>query len=247
MDETGMTKAEEKRKKKPKGKLILLVIVVLLVVVGASVFFYYNYEDTHFITTENAQVSADMISVSPLVTGKLSQWNVKEGDMVKKGQVLGRQDTGTLISSSAVNSAALGSTADTIASKADIVSPIDGMVVQSTVIEGEMVAPGSSVVTIAKTSEMYITANIEETNIFKIKEGQKVDITIDAYGDKQFTGYVEHVGKTTNSVFNPFSNITTSGTFSKTTQLVPVKITLVGAGDLALYPGFNATVKIHIL
>jgi multidrug resistance efflux pump len=93
---------------------------------------------------------------------------------------------------------------------------------------------------------MYITANIEETNIFKVKEGQPVDITIDAYPGKVFQGYVSHIGKAANSVFNPFSNITTSGTFSKTTQLLPVKISIVGGDALTLYPGFNATVKIHI-
>jgi multidrug resistance efflux pump len=73
-----------------------------------------------------------------------------------------------------------------------------------------------------------------------------VDIKIDAYPGQNFKGYVSHIGKAANSIFNPFSNITTSGTFSKTTQLLPVKIILVNAKDLTLYPGFNATVRIHI-
>ncbi len=233
-------------KKASKLKLVLIIVVALLLLGGGGTLYGIYYNDTHYYYTENAQVMADMISVSPLMTGKLSEWNVKEGDMVKIGQILGRQDTGTLSSSSSVNSAALGTTGDVIANKADIVSPIDGMVLQSTVIKGEMVAPGTSVVTIADISNMYITANIEETNIFKIKKGQLVDVTIDAYAGQKFTGYVTGVGKATNSVFNPFSNITTSGTFSKTTQLVPVKITVAGAQNLTLYPGFNATVRIHI-
>lgn len=234
------------QKKKPKAKLILIIIVALLIVGGAAALVFYNYEDTHFYTTENAQVMADMVSVSPLVTGKLLNWDVKEGDMVKTGQLLGRQDTGSLISSSSVNASQMGSTADTITAKADIVSPIDGMVIESSVVKGQMVAPGASVVTIADISHMYITANVEETNIFKIKEGQQVDIAIDAYPRQTFNGYVSHIGKAANSIFNPFSNITTSGTFSKTTQLLPVKITIVGGENLVLYPGFNATVKIHI-
>jgi len=229
-----------------KFKLIMLIIVVLIVAGGVYAFLYYNYQDTHFISTENASVSADMISVSPLVTGKLTEWNVKEGDTVKADQILGRQDTGALVTSSAINSSALTNSADAVAGKADIKSPIDGMVVQSSVIAGQMVAPGLSVVTIADMSNIYVMANIEETNIFKIKEGQLVDISIDAYPGKAFTGYVTQIGNVTNSVFNPFSNITTSGTFSKTTQLVPVKITISGADELTMKPGFNATVKIHI-
>jgi len=240
------TNEQAVQKKKPKAKLILIIIVALLILGGVATLIYYNYEDTHFLTTENAQVMADMVSVSPLVTGKLLSWDAKEGDMVKTGQILGRQDTASLVSSSSLNAAQMGTTADLIAAKADIVSPIDGMVIQTSVVKGQMVAPGSSVVTIADISHLYITANIEETHIFKIKEFQKVDITIDAYAGKAFTGYVSHIGKAANSIFNPFSNITTSGTFSKTTQLLPVKITIEGGENLVLYPGFNATVKIHI-
>ena len=233
-------------KKMSKAKRILIIVLAVLILGGGGTLFGVIYNDTHFYYTENAQVMSDMISVSPLVTGKLSEWNVKEGDMVKAGQILGRQDTGSMSSSSTVNNSALGTTGDVISNKADITTPIDGMVIESSVVKGEMVAPGTSVVTIADISNMYINANIEETNIFKIKEGQVVDVTIDAYGGKQFTGYVTSIGKATNSVFNPFSNITTSGTFSKTTQLVPVKITIAGVQGLSLYPGFNATVRIHI-
>lgn len=229
-----------------KIRLIVLIVVVLALAGGGWALYNYYYESTHYLRTENAQVMADMVAVSPLVTGKLTDWSVAEGDMVKAGQVLGRQDTGTMVSSSAVNSSALGSTADSVASKAEIKAPIDGMVIQTSVVEGQMVAPGTSVATIADTSDMYITANIEETNIFKVKEGEAVDVSIDAYPGQTFTGYVAHIGKAANSVFNPFSNITTSGTFSKTTQLLPVKISLANADGLTLYPGFNATVKIHI-
>jgi multidrug resistance efflux pump len=240
------TLENEQKKKRPKAKLILLIVVVLIVAGGAGALLYVNYTDTHFYSTENAQVMSDMISVYPLLTGKLTEWDIQEGDAVKTGQIMGRQDTGTLVSSSAVNSAALQNSADSIASKADIVSPIDGVVIQSTVVKGEMVAPASSIATIADLSHMYITANIEETNILKIKEGQAVDIKIDMYPGRDFTGYVEKIGKAANSIFNPFSNLTTSGTFSKTTQLLPVKISIAGAEDLNLSPGVNATVKIHI-
>jgi multidrug resistance efflux pump len=231
-----------------KARVIIIVVLVLVLALagGGWALYSYLYNSAHYLTTDNAQVMADMVSVSPLVTGKLTDWTVKEGDLVKNGQVLGRQDTGTLVSSSAVSSAALGSTADSIASKAEIKSPIDGMVIQNSAVEGEMVAPGTSVVTIADISNMYITANIEETNIFKVQAGQFVDITIDAYPGQTFTGYVTHIGEAANSIFNPFSNITTSGTFSKTTQLIPVKISIVNGDQLKLDPGFNATVKIHI-
>jgi multidrug resistance efflux pump len=232
---------------KKKSKVILIVIAALVVLGGAYAIWDMNYQGTHFYSTENAQVTADMIDVYPLVTGKLTDWNVKEGDFVKADQVLGHQDTSTLMTSSASgSSAALSGAADVIASKSVISSPIDGMVIKNYVVNGEMIAPGTAAAVIAKISDMYITANVEETNIFKIKEGQDVDITIDAYPGKTFHGYVVQIGKATNSLFNAFSNITTSGTFSKTTQLLPVKISIDNASGLTFYPGFNATVNVHI-
>lgn len=231
---------------KKKSRVILIVVITLIVLGGAFALWDTNYQDTHFYRTENAQVTADMIDIYPLVTGKLTDWNVNAGDMVTADQVLGHQDTSMMVTNSTANSSALSSAADSVASKSVITSPIDGMVIQSSVVNGEMVAPGTPVAVVAKISDMYISANVEETNIFKIKEGQQVDITIDAYPGQTFHGYVVQTGKATNSLFNMFSNITTSGTFSKTTQLLPVKISIDNASELTLYPGFNATVKVHI-
>ncbi|MCR4436097.1 MAG: efflux RND transporter periplasmic adaptor subunit [Clostridiales bacterium] len=229
-----------------KWKVAVIVLVAAALVGGGSALYYYIYQDTHFFTTENAQVAADMITITPEVTGKITSWNVKEGDDVKAGQVLGHQDIGSLVTNSSINPQALDSTAAAVASKADIKSPIDGRVIQCNVVKGEVVAPGTGVATIADTSNMYIKANIEETNIFDIKQGQKVDISIDAYPGRKFSGYVMSVGQATESVFSVFPTLNTSGEFSKVTQLIPVKIGIVNEANLAFLPGMNATVKIHI-
>jgi multidrug resistance efflux pump len=227
-------------------KAILLILLAFLIAGGGYWLYGFLYDTSHYLTTENAQITADMVAVSPLVTGKLLEWPVKEGDIVKNGQLLGRQDTGNMVSSSTLSAGGLGGTADSIAGRAEIHAPIDGMIIQTSVVVGQMVAPGTSVATIADIGNMYVTANIEETNIFKVQVGQKVSMTIDAYPGRHFSGYVIRIGKAANSIFNPFSNMTTSGTFSKTTQLLPVDISIVDADQLTLYPGFNTTVKIRI-
>lgn len=229
-----------------KFKVIAIIIAILVLAGGGCGLYYYLYEDSHFFSTENASISADMVTITPEVTGKITAWNVKVGDEVKVSQILGHQDIGSLITSSAINSQALNTTADAIASKADIKSPINGKVISSDVVQGEVVAPGISIATIADTSNMYIKANIEETSIFKIAPGQKVDIRVDAYPGKQFTGYVENVGQATESVFSAFPSLSTSGTYSKVTQLIPVKINIVNDENLKFLPGMNANVKIHI-
>jgi Multidrug resistance efflux pump len=204
------------------------------------------YESINYFKTNNASVSADTVKVMPLVSGTIESWNVQEGDDVKQGEVLGRQDVSSLVNSSRVDQAALENSADSILSKAEIKAPIDGKIVQSNVIKGSAAAAGATVAVLADTSNLYIKANIEETDIFKIKVGQKVSVKIDAYPGKSFTGYVEAVSAATQSFITGATSINTSGTYSKVTQLIPVKVTLINDENLPLMIGMNATVKISI-
>jgi multidrug resistance efflux pump len=113
-------------------------------------------------------------------------------------------------------------------------------------MKGQVVAPGMEIAVIANTSYFYVKANIEETDIFKIRPGQKVDISIDAYPRRRFQGFVESIGQATESAFNIFPSLNTSGEFSKVTQLIPVKINIMNTDGLIFMPGMNVTVKIHI-
>jgi multidrug resistance efflux pump len=230
-----------------KMKVILIFILVLVLLGGGGTAYYFIYETSHYFSTQDAQVSANMVTVTPEVTGKVTNWDVQEGDSVKTGQMLGHQDISSLITSSGINTQALNTTADSIASKADIKSPIDGKVVQSSVVKGQVISPGMEIATIADTSNIFIKANIEETDIFKIKPSQKVEINIDAYPGKNFTGYVESIGQATQNAFSTAPTLNTSGDFTKVTQLIPVKIGIVNDANLTLMPGMNATVKIHLL
>jgi multidrug resistance efflux pump len=229
-----------------KLKQIMIILGVVALIAGIAAIAYYVYEGNYYFSTNNAQVSADMVSITPEITGAVTKWQVQEGDYVKAGQSLGKQDISALITSSALNPQTMTNAADSIISKADIKTPISGKVVQSSVIEGEMVSPGMELAIIANTSHFYIKANIEETNIFKIQQGQKVDIDIDAYPNQTFHGYVEKIGQATQSAFSTMPSLNTSGTYTKVTQLIEVHINITEAEKLSLMPGMNATVKIHI-
>jgi len=143
--------------------------------------------------------------------------------MGKAGQVLARVENGSLIK-----------------------SPIDGAVIDVKMDEGDYVNATDVVLVVAKTSDIYITANVEETNILKIHPGQRVTISLDAYG-QNFDGYVQEVDTVTSTrLTGSQSSFTTSGTYTKVTQLIPVKIRLLDDIDLADIIGTNATVKIRI-
>lgn len=229
-----------------KFRVVLLILGLLVLLGGGAGGAWFVYDSMNFFTTENAQITADMITITPEITGKLKIWDVQEGDMVTTGQILGRQDVGMLVTNTAMNVQTLTNSADSILARAEIKSPIAGKVIQSSVIKGQVISPGMEIAVIADTAHFYIKANVEETDIFKIAPGQPVDIRIDAYPRRRFIGSVESIGQATESAFNTFPSLNTSGTFSKVTQLIPVKITLVDFGELPLMPGMNVTVKIHI-
>jgi len=80
---------------------------------------------------------------------------------------------------------------------ATITSPIDGVVISRAVEEGQTVAAGFSTPTLftiaADLTEMEVVADVDEADIGQVKEGQRVDFTVDAYPDDVFEGTVKQV------------------------------------------------------
>lgn len=229
-----------------KVKKIIGLIMVVAVCAGAGWGSWLWYDAANYYTTQDAQISADTVSIVPELTARLKSWDVREGDSVTENQILGRQDLEMLLKSSELDTQALISSADPLVSKAALRAPISGKVVVSSVVPGQVLSPSTVAAVIADTDHMYIRANIEETNIFKIQPGQQVDIAIDAYPGTTFKGLVERVGQATHQAFNTFPSLNTSGEFSKVVQLVPVRISLMDAADKPLMLGMNTTVRIHL-
>ncbi|MBW9170398.1 HlyD family secretion protein [Clostridium estertheticum] len=211
---------------KSRRKFLLSSVVVVLILALAYIVIHYRYENTYYISTDNAKITGDFIKVIPRSTGKLLRFNVKEGDFVSKDQVLGYIDA---------NSAA-----------ANIRSPISGTIVKVVSHVGDYVSSSqlTTLALIVDAKKIYINANIEETKINKIHPGQSVDVTVDEYVNKKFIGRVESIGQASESVF-AITQSSTSGTYTKVARIIPVKIEL-NKNDVSLLTGTNATVKIHI-
>ncbi|OOM78418.1 efflux RND transporter periplasmic adaptor subunit [Clostridium sp. BL-8] len=213
-----------------KRKMLMIVIFLLMIGALGGIGFYYWYNSAYFVTTDDARVDGDLIKVSPEIAGKLLELNVDEGDNVSQDQILGRQEMTNL--------------PDINVDQSIIRAPISGIVIKKTGHVGEIEAPGQSVATIVDPQKLYVTADIEETKLARIRQGEKVDINIDQFEGKIFTGKVKCVGKASNSAFSLLPT-STSGTFTKVVQRVPVKIEF-DKKDVELLPGTNAVVKIHI-
>ena len=228
-----------------KKKILTAVLTLLVAGAGGIVFYYWN-EDAHYVSTQDARIAANIVNVVPQIPGKVIVWKVHEGDKVKAGQVLGWQDTSGLAASAAINAGALNQVGSLTVGKAEIVAPIGGEIIKSAVEPGQYVAPGQSVAVIADTGDLYVSANIEETLINKVKPGQNVEVAIDALQGKKVLGKVDEIGKATVSTFSILPVQSSNGNFTKVIQLVPIKIRIPGASDLGLLPGMSVEIKIHI-
>jgi len=210
--------------KKIFSKKILYPVLIIIVILGCSIGYYFYISSVNYFTTDNAKVTAKMYSITPVTSGKILEWNVSAGDLVKKDEVLGRQEILPYIT-----------------------SPIDGTVVKSDIIKNQAVAATSQLAVVADTSNMYVGVNVEETDIMKIKVGQEVKVDIDAYPSKTFKGTVTEIDNTTQTYFSTSaSSLTTSGTYTKVTQLIPVKVSIENNENLPMTLGMNAVVKIKV-
>jgi len=126
-----------------------------------------------------------------------------------------------------------------------IVSPADGRVVMTFVRQGEHVSPGQRILMFHDPKEIWVEANVKETEVRLLHPGMKAEIRVDAYPGKVFEGEVYRVGRTATSKFALLPDPNPSGNFTKITQRLPVRIRLAEK-DSALRPGMMVEVSIAV-
>ena len=107
-----------------------------------------------------------------------------------------------------------------------VVAPEDGVIAKKSVEPGMVVPAGQALFGFVGSQERWVTANFKETQLSKIKPGQKVEIKVDAISGKKFEGVVDSIGSSTGSTFTLLPPDNSTGNFTKVVQRVPVKIDL---------------------
>lgn len=129
-------------------------------------------------------------------------------------------------------------------------APIDGVVAKKWLLNGDVTQPGQSVLTITNTHKLWVEVYLEETKLAGLHLGQKAKLEIDAYPDVTFTGKVTQLSSNTASQFSLIPPNNASGNFTKTTQRVPLKISIDGTeenkplSNYHLLAGMSVVVKI---
>ena len=301
-----------------RKKKIFIPTLIILIVAVLGVYWYIG--QLAYVSTDDALIDSNRLSVSSKILGRITELTVDEGDSVKQGQLLVQLDSTDLKAQEIQASAALNLARESIklsrvnlstaqedfnraekqyegkiiseenfqhiqsaleAAKAQlnidktkvetskahlnviktellntsIYSPMNGVLGKRWVLKGDVVQPGQPIFTIFDLSNIWVTAYLEETKLSSINIGDKVEISVDAYPDQNFSGKVYQIGSNTASQFSLIPPSNASGNFTKVTQRIPIKISLepvneMGSPDpsdnLKLLPGMSVEIKIKI-
>ena len=126
-------------------------------------------------------------------------------------------------------------------------APIDGVVGNRGVQTGDFVQTGQRIASVVPLDEVYIDANFKETQVAKLRPGQKVSVAVDAMPDRPIEGTVASLSPASGAVFSLLPPDNATGNFTKIVQRLPVRISvpLDVASKNLLRPGMSVTVSIN--
>lgn len=156
-----------KQLKRPVVWRTLLVILVAVLVIGGYVYYEKN-RDRIFIDT--SIVSAQVITIAPVVPEKLIEQDAYEGERIKKGDMIAATDSQTLFAET------------------------DGLIILANNQIGGIVSAQNPIAQIIDLSDMRIAGTLDENKgLDQVKTGQVVSFTVDALPGREFFGYVDEI------------------------------------------------------
>lgn len=211
-------------------RLRILLSVTLVIVVIAAVAGTWLYNNARlYISTNDAYVDGRQLVIGAPAAGKIVNWSGVTGTTFGAGSTVGDIQVKSGDSTSDV----------------PIPVPTNATIVQRSAVNNEFVAPGTPLAYAYNMSNLWVTANVKETDLHALKIGEKVDVTVDAYPGVVLHGNIEQIGLATANEFALLPSSSNNANFTKVTQVVPVKISIQGYQGLGLVPGLSVSVRIH--
>lgn len=129
----------------------------------------------------------------------------------------------------------------------DVVAPQDGWVTKRNVVQGNYVQAGTQIMALV-SPQVWITANFKETQLTRMRPGQKVAVSVDAYPFLHLKGHVDSLQEGSGAKFTAFPPENATGNFVKVVQRVPVKIIIDSGLDpnLPLPLGLSVEPLVHL-
>jgi membrane fusion protein (multidrug efflux system) len=128
-----------------------------------------------------------------------------------------------------------------------ILAPVGGIIGKKTVEAGQNVSPGQQLMAIVPLDRIWVIANFKETQLRRLKLGQKVRFTADADG-RNITGRVTGIGGASGARFSLLPPENATGNYVKVLQRIPVRIDLDPGQNQnqRLRPGMSVLAKVYL-
>ena len=177
-------------------KKILLITIILTILAGGGWYLYKKNSKAEvqyasaevvssgiaeFVDTTGDVLPLNRVEIQPSASGRIEQIFVEEGDKINMGQVLALMSSADRV---AILDAAraMGDEQYKYWQEAykpiKVVAPLDGTIILKNVVEGQTV--GQSTVLFAVSDKLILAANVDESDVGKVKKGQPASIILDA-------------------------------------------------------------------
>ncbi|OGS08765.1 MAG: hypothetical protein A2270_06175 [Elusimicrobia bacterium RIFOXYA12_FULL_51_18] len=242
----------------------ILISIVILALTGGGCYFYkkktaqaevryasaevISKDISEFVDTTGEVVPLNRVEIQPSASGRIEQILVEEGDKVKMGQVMAFM--------SSVDRVAILDAARAMGDEQykywqeaykpiKVMSPLDGTIILKNIVEGQTV--GQSAVLFAISDKLILSANVDESDVGKVKEGQAVSIVLDAYPDTPVRGKVFQIldeGKNQSNVITYTVKIRpdTVPSFFRSQMTANIKIEVAKKRSALLIPTVAVTI-----
>jgi len=127
-----------------------------------------------------------------------------------------------------------------------LTAPASGIIGRRSVEPGALVQVGQTLMSVIPDHDVWVTANLKETDMEDIAVGDSVSFTVDAFPGHRFAGHIESLSPATGARFALLPPDNASGNFTKVVQRVPVRIAVDAGADTThrLLPGMSVVATI---
>ncbi len=192
-----------------RNKFIFLLILAVIIAIAFPLLSKTKNKATKDITQEIRPVIGDIqnvitatgtvqpqnrLEIKPPIGGRIEKILVKEGDKVKDGQILAwmsSTERAALLDAAQASGPEVLKYWEGVYKEAPLIAPIDGDVIVCKDYPGQTVA--STDVVLVLSDHLIVQAQVDETDIGKVKVGQNAEVTLDAYPQIKITGKVNHI------------------------------------------------------
>jgi membrane fusion protein (multidrug efflux system) len=170
--------------------------------------------------------TGQMVAVAQVKAAREQLKQAETASETQKAMVRQAEASRTAQLSSIAQKEAVLKTAQLNSGYTKLYAPSDGYITKKSVEVGNQIQGGQPLMAVVPLNDIWIVANYKETQLGKVKAGQKVEIKVDSYSGKTFKGTVDSIMAGTGSAFSLFPPENATGNYVKVVQRVPVKIIL---------------------